>query len=160
MKRRYYLPFLLLVFLAGVGVYAAPDSVETYEPLQSAPYAFATDATTASSSLDFSTPLNQSTLRQTKGNPTIFVSGDLSGTAGDTVVIHCVLYRRTGTNAYSWLGTHTSTATAGAGLNGTDNAFPILFFDASSATHYEIRHAAPSAGQLDGWTWAGSSDPQ
>jgi len=143
---------VLVCFLIGVGA-ALADS-EAYLPLKIAPSEVITDATGADSTT--ATTKIASRAKATVDNPTAAVSVDFSGSAGDTVVVSCLLYQSTdyGTTL-TFIGLSTATATAGAYVDAAgDNIAPLLFFDLSGATHYEIRHAAPSAGNVDLTWWS------
>lgn len=127
--------------------WAVPASQESYKQI-AAPSELITGATGAESTTA-TTPITGRALA-TKGNPTVAVSVDFSGSSGDTCVVSCLLYHQT-----TFIGLSTATATAGTYVDAAgDNIAPLLFFDTSGATHYEIRHAAPSAGNVDLTWWS------
>jgi len=153
MTLRHWILFTVLAACLSVGLLAGAE-VEHYNALTAAPAEIVTDATGADST-DTSTTITDRRL-PVKSNPTVAVGVDFSGSATDTVVVSCILWHEVG-GVYTVLpGVQTATATAGAYLDaaGGDNvANSILFFDTAGATHYEIRHAAPSAGNVDITVW-------
>lgn len=148
---------LPVIVLAGVALDGfKPLAKNSTLPTQQITGATLTDA------LTFDTPI--ANRRQvTAGNTTVCVEADLSGSAGDTVVIFFIPYHFDGVSTVTRLpGMQTATATAGTGTDAAlDSVAPAVFFEIpSGATDYEIRHAAPSAGNVDiTWT-AYSVDPE
>ena len=99
----------------------------------------------------------------TAGNTTVCVQVDFSGASGDTLVVTFIPYHvSTSSTVTRMPGLQTATATAGTYTDAAgDNVAPALFFEIpSGATDYEIRHAQPSAGNVDLNWIAYSADPQ
>ena len=126
---------------------------DAYKSLQAAPTERIADASGADNTT--ATTVIADRAVEAGKNTTVAVSVDFSGAAADTLAVSCLLYYGTGDGTLTFLGLHTSTATAGAYVDAAGaNIAPILFFDLAGATHYEIRHAAPSAGNVDLKWWA------
>ena len=117
---------------------------------------------TLTDSLAFDTPIT-GRMQATVGNTTVCVQADLSGAAADTVLVYFVPFFTNSAGTITRLpGLQSATATAGAGTDAaSDSVCNALFFEIpSGATHYEIRHAAPSAGNVDLKWIAYSASPQ
>ena len=144
----------VLLGMAGFCV-AALAEVESYKELKgTAPADIIVNATGADSTTATTVIANR--MRASNSNPTVMVSCALSGSAADTVVVSCLLFR-----GGTFIGLQTATATAGSYVNGDgDNICPLLFFDTGGADTYEIRHAAPSAGALNVNWWAAAASSQ
>lgn len=131
-----------LVLSLAIGVYVYAD-VESYKEFRAVPAEVITGATGADSTT--ATTVIAGRARNSNSNTTVAVSVDFSGAAADTLVVSCLLFQE-GT----FLGLQTATATAGAYVDAAgDNLSPLLFFDLGGASQYEIRHAVPSAGNVD-----------
>lgn len=148
----------LLVFIAVVAIgavaWASPAQQESYKSLPARPAEQITGATGADSTT--ATTQIADRAQECRGNPTVAVQVDFSGAAADTCVVSVLLYHQT-----TFLGLTTATATAGAFLDAAgDNFAPLLFFETAGATHYEVRHATPSAGNVDLTWWSYGSRPQ
>lgn len=141
----------LVAACALVALCCAPFAlaeVDSYRELKSAPSEVIANATAADSIT--ATTVITDRMRSSNSNTTVAVSVDFSGTAGDTVVVSCLLFQD-GT----FIGVQTATATAGSYVDAAgDNVAPLLFFDLGGASTYEIRHAAPSVGNVDLTWWA------
>ncbi len=89
-----------------------------------------------------------------KGRTTIFVQCRMSNAAA-TVAVTCILHNKTPVVCgVAAPGTQTATATSYRDAVGSGDYWTqILIFDAGSADSYEVRHAAPSAGSVDVYTW-------
>lgn len=151
MRRRiYFLGGLVSVSAAILAAVAVGAPAESYDTLRSAPEQLAHSISGASST-DFSAPIGNvagvtSNARVLNGNPTVAVNVAFSGSSGDTCVMRCVLWEKTGTT-WTMAGLFDATATAGDGTNATsDNVAQTLLFDSAGAEFYEIRNKAPSAG--------------
>ena len=148
-----------LVLLLGSVAWAGANW-EAYKGLKTAP----TEQVSAEASGDAVTADTPITAHRqaTRGNTTVCVEATLSGSAGDTVAITFIPYHIAGDGTVTRLpGLQTTTATAGAyTATDSDNICPGVFFEIpSGATHYEVRKAAPSAGNVS-MTWvAYSVDP-
>lgn len=152
--KRFALLFVLiaclpLVVLAGI-------DMETYREIPTNGTLPSENVTGATSAAALTVDTPSATYRGTvAGNTTVCVQADLSGSAGDTVAITFIPYHFDGSSTYTRLpGLQTVTVTAGAFTDAAgDNICPAAFFEVpAGATHYEIRHAAPSAGNVD-LTW-------
>jgi hypothetical protein len=162
-KRRFVFMLVMLALIpvvawAGVNL----DGYGQLTPVDTPPTA-QVSAQSGADAVTVDTPI--SNRRQiTAGNTTVCVEPSLSGSSGDTVVVSFIPYHVDDTGAVitRMPGLQTATATAGTFTNAAgDNVAPALFFEVpSGCTHYEIRHAAPSAGNVT-LTWiAYSADPQ
>ena len=160
---RRYTPFaVIIVALAATVVVAATvhdayPAIETTDlPTQQISGATTADALTVDTALS-------GRRQRTGGNTTVCVEVDFSGAAADTCVVSFIPWHVSGADAATRLpGIQTVTATAGTFTDAAgDNVAPAIFFEIpSGANYYEIRHAAPSAGNVD-LTWvAYSASPQ
>ena len=132
---------------------AVYGDAESYKELRTTPTQSVDNGVSAEST-DASTII-ASRAQRVNGNPSIAVSADFTGAAGDTAVITCILYRGIHSTALVPIGVQTSTATAGAYVDSDgDSIAPTLFFESAGANAFEIRHAAPSTGSLDLTVWA------
>jgi len=144
------------VLVAFLGFGLALAEVESYRELKSAPSEVIVDAAAGDSLV--ATTLLTSRIKSANSNTTVAVRVDFSGSAGDTVVVYCLLYQGT-----TFLGCYQSTVTAGnVTVSGGDNVGTNLaLFDLSGADAYEVRHSTPSSGTIDLTWWAfGSSSQQ
>lgn len=145
-----FLAAFCLTVVAGVAMAARQQ--EEYKKLAST----LTEGITGATGADSTTATTAITDRAiaTKGNPTVAVSVDFSGDPGDTLEVSCLLYVSTdGGSTLSFIGIQTTTVTAGDYVDAAgDNIAPLALFDTGGATHVEVRHAAPSAGNVD-LTW-------
>ena len=138
----------------------------TYRMLAVAPSEYRAAASSADS-VDLASAVNTVVAagRTTaNGNPTVAVSCRFAD-SGATCDITLIRYFSvtTGTNdpsAVTILGTDTLTATAQTYRMTASGAFVAddLLFDLAGATHYEIRAAATSSGNVTIWQWAYGSD--
>jgi len=153
---RVILAYALLAILAAGVAWAGAES---YETLTAAPSESITGATGADSTT--ATTVISDRPVATRGNTTVAVSVDFSGSAADTCVVSCLLFHKTPAGVYTFLGVQTGTATAGAYVDAAgDNIAPIVTYTLASATHFEIRHAAPSTGNVDLRWWTYGAAPQ
>ena len=118
---------------------------------------------TLTDALTFDTPI--ANRRQiAAGHTTVCVEADLSGAAADTVVVWFIPYHVStdGLTVTRMAGAQNVTATAGTPTDAAgDNIAPAIFFEIpSGCTHYEIRHEAPSSGNVDLFWVAYSADPE
>jgi len=163
-----FFSLLLLAGLMAANVYA--DS-EHYETLTSAPADYrASVATplTSADSLVWDSPLSSGPVAArsvipTKGNPTLYLRADFS-VADATCVIYVGLYAKVG-STYTYLGpagkqTLTAASSGGSTRNSRYLHEGFLAFDTGTATHVEVRKAAPSSGNISLYPWVGGSAPR
>lgn len=149
MKRKI---IFVVVLLAAAVAWAVPASQESYRKLTKTP----SEGITGQAGAGSTTATTPGTLVDTQGNPTVAVSVDFSGAASDTCVVSCLLFQGS-----TFIGLTTQTATAGAYVDAAgDNFSPLVFFDTAGATHYEVRAATPSAGNVDirWWSYGAKSE--
>ena len=159
MKKRvsFYAVFLTLVF--GLAAFAGTFA-ESYNGLVAAPTELVVNATGADSLVIGASPLAGRAV-VVKQNPTCYARVDFSGSAADTVKLHCNLWLKRG-STWTYLGSYEATVTAGAVTDaaGDNVGTNLAGFDTGAATHVEVRNAAPSAGSVDVTVWVGAADPQ
>ncbi len=141
-----------------------PQQEYGYRTIRTSP-SFIWEDEAGADSVDVSTPAETDLTelrapKPTNGNPTVAVDTEFSSAAGDTAVITVIIWHLAvdPADAQTWtrMGVTTVTATATANRHGGAGDFvaDTLYFDSSSGTHYEVRHAAPSAGTCDGTVWS------
>ncbi len=155
--------FAFTVWIPNALVEASPppQQEEGYRTIRTAPV-FIWEDEAGADSVDVSTPsaVALRAPKPTNGNPTVAVDVEFSGAANDNVVITVILWHLavddSDVQTFTRMGIQRATATATTDRHGAAGDFVArtLYFDSSSATHYEVRHAAPSAGTCDGTVWS------
>lgn len=156
MTRRTYLTFFSVLLLAVAlwsALLAAPPDQEIYALLGEDLVEIRGGALDGNDSNSVTAPLSVSgvskSVFRTRGDPTVMVSARLS-ISGAKVGTELHLWRQKTPTTFSYVGVAgVSTATGGRAVdvNGEFVA-PMLYFDSSGSTHYEVRHTDPTLGTV------------
>lgn len=144
---------LLLLLVPAVLVWADQESYREIRANASPPSEQITGATSGDDTT-LTTPIADRR-QPCASNTTVCAQADLSGSAGDTVALTFVPYHVNSSGTVVLVpGVQTVTVTAGDYIDAAaDNICPAAFFEIPSGCNfYEIRHATPSAGNVD-ITW-------